>query len=68
MAIFEMKKPNLQEIVNELLKNRTQKELSKLTGVPQSTISSLKNGKGKRRISYDNAFALLMAFETQTQQ
>ena len=58
-----LEKPNLQEIVNKLLENRTQKELHKMTGVPQSTISCLKNGKDKRQITYDNAFALINAFE-----
>lgn len=56
-----LEKPNLQNVVKALLKNRTQKELQALTGVSQSTISSLKNGKGKKQISYDNAFALINA-------
>lgn len=62
-----LEKPNLQKIVNKLLENRTQKELQKMTGVPQSTISSLKNGVGKKRLTFDNAFALIHAFEQDKQ-
>lgn len=57
-----LKKPNLQEVVAELLQSHTQKELNKLTGVPQSTISCLKNG-GRPRVSFDNGCALLIALE-----
>lgn len=56
-------KPNWQEVINQLLQNRTQKELSKITGVPQSTISDMKNGKPKKRLPYDSGIALLKVLE-----
>lgn len=55
-------KPNWQKIVSDLLKSRKQKDLQELTGVPQSTISALKTGKNKERLSFENGRALLNAW------
>ena len=51
--------PNWQEVVNELLRTRTQKELSKEVGISQGTISEMKNGATKRRLTYESGNALL---------
>ncbi|MCG7412265.1 helix-turn-helix domain-containing protein [Moraxella nonliquefaciens] len=60
--------PNWQEIVAKLLEHRTQPELSKLTGVPQSTISQLLNGKPRKRLTFDNGMALLERLKIDKQQ
>lgn len=60
-----IEKPNWQTIIPDLLENRKQTELSELTGVPQSTISDLKNGRGKVRLSFENGRALLNAWYKQ---
>ncbi|AKG07104.1 hypothetical protein AAX06_01730 [Moraxella bovoculi] len=51
--------PDWKSVINALLKNRTQAELSGLTGVPQSTISELLRGKPKERLSFNNGASLL---------
>ena len=54
--------PNWTEIVRKLLESQTQIELSKKTGVSQSVISDLNQGKPKKRISYDYGIALIDAY------
>lgn len=54
---------NWQKIVNELLQNRTQKQLQKATGVAQSTISELSSGQIKKRLTYENGASLLKQWE-----
>ena len=56
------KNPNWTEIVRKLLESQTQIELSKKTGVSQSVISDLNQGKPKKRISYDYGIALIDAY------
>lgn len=51
--------PNWQDVVNELLQTRTQTELSKEVGISQGTISEIKNGAIKRRLTYESGNALL---------
>lgn len=60
--------PNWTEIVRKLLENHTQMELHDKTGVSQSVISDLNQGKPKKRISYDYGVALMNAYEELTQQ
>lgn len=56
-----IEEPNWQEVMSDLLNGITQKELKEITGVPQSTISDLKNGNGKKRLSFENGRKLLNA-------
>lgn len=63
-----IEEPNWQKVINELLKGITQKELKEMTGVPQSTISDLKNGNGKKRLSFENGRKLLNALHIKTAQ
>nr|DAN76852.1 MAG TPA: helix-turn-helix protein [Caudoviricetes sp.] len=68
--IFMIDEPiNWQNIVEELLQvqGRTQKELQKITGVPQSTISEILNGHTKKRLSFDNGIALLRQLKKDNQ-
>jgi predicted transcriptional regulator len=54
--------PNWTEIVRKLLESQTQIELSKKTGVSQSVISDLNQGKPKKRISYDYGIAFCLLY------
>lgn len=54
-----IEKPNWQVVVNDLLENRTQLQLSKQTGIPQSTISDLKRGVEKKRLPFESGAKLL---------
>ena len=52
-------KKDFNQIVRDLLEVYKQTELSKLTGVNQATISRLKNGEKRKRLTYDNGSALV---------
>ena len=58
------------EIVQDLLKGRTQTELQEITGVHQGVISDLKRGLPKPNLTYINGAALLKAHQQlcQTEQ
>ena len=55
--------PNWQDVVIKLLESHTQLELSNETGVEQSAISRIKNGKDNGGISYKSGSALLQAYD-----
>lgn len=54
---------NWTDIVQDLLKNRTQIELQEITGVHQGVISDLKSGKPKPQLTYINGAALIKAHQ-----
>lgn len=58
------------EIVQDLLKGRTQTELQEITGVHQGVISDLKRGLPKPNLTYINGAALMKAHQQlcQTEQ
>ena len=55
--------PNWNKIVTDLLKHQTQEELKAKTGVSQSVISDIKQGKPKKRMSWAYGAALLNAHD-----
>ena len=52
---------NWNSIVRDLLRDRTQTELSNITGVHQGVISDLKRGLPKPNLTYSYGAALLKA-------
>ncbi|MDH2272973.1 helix-turn-helix transcriptional regulator [Moraxella porci] len=62
-----LKKPDWQKIVEKLLEKRTQKELSEETGISQGTISEIKRGSKKERLSYQTGVSLLTLYDKDMQ-
>lgn len=63
LRICMFEKPNWQEIVRKLLETRTQKELSKETGISQGTISEINSGAKKERLTYQNGMVLIALYK-----
>lgn len=62
LRIDMLERPNWQEIVQKLLETRTQKELSKETGISQSTISEINQGAKKERLTFQSGTALISLY------